>query len=799
MTNKKSTKRALLMSVLSLVLCVTMLMGTTFAWFTDSVTSASNVIMSGNLDVELEYWDGDSWEKVENSSKLFDEKALWEPGYTHVVYLKVSNLGSLALKYKLGVNIVSETTGKTKDGATIRLSDYIYMDAIEGVNGETSAYADRAAAMKVATEDTVISMGYTKSSTLLPLDSDPATVSEEYVALIVHMPETVGNEANHDGVNVPKIELGIKVQATQNTVEDDAFDADYDAGAPFSMWDGVVPTEMPESLVVDGATQTVHVKDAAAFAYLSTLSAKWADLYTDGNGREYTNYANGAGANYYYSGLWTVSLEADIDLGNYPIDPVVVVLGQATGASAFNGNYHTIRNINTTTGLFANDNRITYADLTLKNVKATNGALTGASRTSISNVTVKNATISGVDYVGGLVGYIYGDVIGCKVFDSSVNGTKEVGGLIGYIASSSGEGKVTANKVNNVSVYANNRAAGLVAQANTGVKVYNNIIDTVTVGAEDTTKYQSDAVVSNAIVPENVYSNTVKNANVISKVEIASDKTELKAALDNAQDGDVIVLGSDIEAEIDAAQKTDTRIVIDGGGNVFKGSITVDGKSAAINSAGIVIRNIVFDASATTYDACVRLGASGNNNTRYTNNVTVENCTFIGDGSDTKVAIKSYTGGDKNLTVKNCVATDMHSLLQIANAENLTVEGCTVTGKRGLSVGASSNVQIIDTVINAVTYGIRSEGRGNGGSLTVTDCDITASIPVVIRKVSNAYTVTFNGNNSMTETNGEGLWCVAATNEYGDVDKAGLTAVTADVTVNLNDASLDASGIFVKK
>ena len=58
MTTRKGTKRALLMSVMSLFLCFAMLLGTTFAWFTDSVTSANNIIKSGNLDIELEYWDG---------------------------------------------------------------------------------------------------------------------------------------------------------------------------------------------------------------------------------------------------------------------------------------------------------------------------------------------------------------------------------------------------------------------------------------------------------------------------------------------------------------------------------------------------------------------------------------------------------------------------------------------------------------------------------------------------------------------------------------------------------------------
>ena len=60
----KHTKRALLSSVMALILCFTMLLGTTFAWFTDSVTSANNIIKSGNLDIELEYWNGTAWVDV---------------------------------------------------------------------------------------------------------------------------------------------------------------------------------------------------------------------------------------------------------------------------------------------------------------------------------------------------------------------------------------------------------------------------------------------------------------------------------------------------------------------------------------------------------------------------------------------------------------------------------------------------------------------------------------------------------------------------------------------------------------
>ncbi|MBQ8850745.1 MAG: hypothetical protein IJ011_10470, partial [Clostridia bacterium] len=81
MTNKKSTKRALIASVISLLLCFTMLMGTTYAWFTDSVTSANNIITTGNLDVELYHTDkAATKEKVTSTTELFDDVELWEPG-----------------------------------------------------------------------------------------------------------------------------------------------------------------------------------------------------------------------------------------------------------------------------------------------------------------------------------------------------------------------------------------------------------------------------------------------------------------------------------------------------------------------------------------------------------------------------------------------------------------------------------------------------------------------------------------------------------------------------------------------
>ena len=102
MTKTKSTKHALIMSVMALFLCFTMLLGTTFAWFTDSVTSAGNKIMSGTLKVDLELLDKESgtWNSIKEDKTALFNNDKWEPGYTEVKMLKVENEGTLALKWK---------------------------------------------------------------------------------------------------------------------------------------------------------------------------------------------------------------------------------------------------------------------------------------------------------------------------------------------------------------------------------------------------------------------------------------------------------------------------------------------------------------------------------------------------------------------------------------------------------------------------------------------------------------------------------------------------------------------------
>ena len=220
----KRTKKALFSSIMALILCFSMLVGTTFAWFTDEVSSGKNQIVAGNLDIEL-YWtatpgDPDSWKRVDEKTNIFKENTLWEPGHTEVVYLKIVNEGTLALKYQLGINVAGETGSVNVLGEDFKLSQYIRY----GVEAGQKQFANRDAAVEaVDATATVLNQAY--ASNVAKLESK----GEQVVTLVVYMPTSVGNEANHAKDRaVPTINLGIRLMATQMEAEMDSFGDDYD-------------------------------------------------------------------------------------------------------------------------------------------------------------------------------------------------------------------------------------------------------------------------------------------------------------------------------------------------------------------------------------------------------------------------------------------------------------------------------------------------------------------------------------------------------------------------------------------
>ena len=224
----KSTKRALISSTLAILMCAAMLIGTTFAWFTDTASTAVNKIQAGNLDVKLMYsTDMVTWKEATDQTKLFEDSALWEPGYTQVVYLKVVNAGNLALKYEAGFSKnYTSNRGKNVNGDWYRVDNYLKIGIAETetkFENREAVWSAIAATEKTLAKDVMLTDGWITLK---------AGESSKPFAMAIYMPTSVGNEANASRLRPSSVSgLGIEVRATQATVESDSFGTDYDANA----------------------------------------------------------------------------------------------------------------------------------------------------------------------------------------------------------------------------------------------------------------------------------------------------------------------------------------------------------------------------------------------------------------------------------------------------------------------------------------------------------------------------------------------------------------------------------------
>ena len=466
MTKQKSTKRTLLLSALSLLMCVSMLVGSTFAWFTDSVTSGSNVIQSGNLDLVVEYTlDGKNWADLQGATNLF-QKALWEPGHTEVVVLRIKNNGSLALKYAANMNITSETAGKTMDNKDIVLSDILTVSTLTFAESGVDPLLGFNIAQKTIEEafkgENNIAYGAPvsfKKGNILSADKSLVRNGDiMYVAIKVDMAETVGNEANHNGTDIPTINFGINVLATQFTYENDSFGNQYDKDAEYpafaDTWDGTadfalfgLPRNSSDAEIADvELTEDSYIittsEELAAFARLVDAGKTFEDK--------------------------TVKLNGDIDLyvedangEAIPFDPIGSYRKEVPFKGTFDGQGHTIKNLSQNT--WALDNGYSYSDLglglfgmvedaTIQNLTIGNAALSGESAivgivaaTAYGDCTFENITVTnsqGADYqyyAGGIVGWASGNhqYINCDVDASTTIAAQwgdfdnSTGGVIG--------------------------------------------------------------------------------------------------------------------------------------------------------------------------------------------------------------------------------------------------------------------------------------------------------------------------------------------------------------------------------
>ena len=745
MTNKKSTKRALLLSALSLLLCVSMLVGSTFAWFTDSVTSGKNKIQAGNLDVELEYYKNGKWNTVDKATDLFTGN-LWEPGHAEVVYLKMSNLGSLALKYQLGINVASETASiSVATDKEFKLSDFIKFSVVGNVNGETAPFADRATAvaeaLKVVDGNKKINAGYSDTGFML------AEQAPIYMALVVYMPESVGNEANYKkDAPIPTIELGVNLMATQKDAESDSFGSDYDINAS-KVVDNIADLRTAINNAVDG--EIIFIESGH---------------YTVDNVIEIKN-----GKNITICGLGTVTME---NIGNVHFFNVSNESTVTFRNLDLNGNGDLGKGKN---GIFVRYNStVTLVDTNVYNNKGSDICIDQCSD-ELANVG-KTATVK-------LINSTVEDVIACAL-PAPTHGYGPINSITGnsyvkfYFDADSSVGSFTKDSfaaMENIYVnddngidkvlYANDDAqlAAVLEKINTN-KDYWNTTEPVIVNlgantftGNHTLKQYPDW---NGVAGSLEYSSLTNYTNV---KFVGTDDTVIA--------GNFVINGWGAAGNTSTwdKDKTTTEFV-----NVtFDGTnSTEDGNAIALYMTAAA-SNVKFEKCTFQNASHVNFGANGHNRT---GNFTFNNCKFINGNN--------LSGYFNSVTVTNSTVTNAYNgFINEQGSGSVTVKGCTIDNAGEYFLRNNGNVKVVveNTTIGAVADLIIF--RGGNNTVTFTGCTLPADYAVKYNDATyaNTTTLTINGSSNVPAIVkvSEGLYKDVAAENYYVYSAAGLISLGA--------------------
>lgn len=327
MTNETKRKVGIIGNIVAIIVCLAMLMGTTFAWFTDSETNSGNVIKSGALNLEA-YWAlgtqdpaaaTTTWNDIDSADAVYNY-GNWEPGYTVARHFKIANEGSLAFKYKLVI---------VPNGAVSALAEVIDVYYVNPAT-QIDEYTDINSDLLVGTlADLIADPDGAAHGILLPESATPNNANEvkgsTTATVVFKMRESAGNEYENMAIGD---NFDIKVIATQYAFEADDLGTDYDANATYPVFaqDSAALSEainsgastivlssgtyeMPDSakgkelkIVGDGSTTVSVVDDGASEGdidySLEGSDVTFENLTLNIEGSNYPGYARIASATY---------------------------------------------------------------------------------------------------------------------------------------------------------------------------------------------------------------------------------------------------------------------------------------------------------------------------------------------------------------------------------------------------------------------------------------------------------------------------------------------------------------------
>lgn len=638
MTSSKTTKRALFSSALAMVMCVAMLIGTTFAWFTDTASTSVNKIQAGTLKVGIEMataWneagEPTAWADAENQTLKFrksesaaeNESILWEPGCTYKLpELRVVNKGDLALKYTIQI------TGIQGDA---KLNEAIEWEMTGIDNGNLFANA-----------------------------------TSGNITITGHMKEAAGNE--YQGLSIEGI--SITVYATQLAHEYDSNENQYDANAPLaSYWDG----KTTEAFTTD-AEGKYHIKNAAQFAKLMEETSK-------------------GHSNSLYLGK-TFVLDCDIDFGGRTISGI----GSDNDniVFTFDGNGHTLSNfkINNTrefySGLFNQFNG-TVTSLTVENATVIGNKMVGVIASNvedgvIDNCHVKNATvIANVKKVGAITGYTSnGTVTNCTATNVNIycanTDANESGEIVGYVNTGS---TVNGNTATNVTVNRGATSVSASEQLKTAMLQGGNIIllNDITVDSWESIKVDTSSVyqpiadyividgaghtisgLNNPLLAPNASRNiTIKNLTI-------KDSNIGYGSVAGAHNGGAFVPYIDNYVRtlvLENCHTVNVNVTAGRGSASSAGALVgycythkSDSQSSVVNITNCTVQGGSVTNAHGNAAGIVGMLATGTTEDSYLiENCKVENCTISGETTAKQGAIVGTVNNDGRLDINNCTYT----------------------------------------------------------------------------------------------------------------------------------------------
>ena len=765
---KKSTfLRSLILCGLSMCLCISMLAGSTFAWFTDEVKSGNNIIMAGNLDVELTHTNKTvTDETVAGATNLFSDidAKKWEPNAMAMETFTVKNLGNLALKYELSLNVSDVTTGK--DGTSFATA---LMVAV--VNGTV---AGRAAAEAIAESEWKTLESISKVGDLMPTENG-VTDEDVWTVIIWWKPSDNDNNfnMNNGATDEMSATIGVNLFATQLQAEQDSFGPDYDVNAPMKpaeSWDGTADSDITDAKDETKKTLTISTAEELA-AFAAEVNA--------GNG---------------YAG-WTIELAGNIDLVNKPWTPI------GNGSNGFNGTFdgkgYIIYNLNvtadTSAGLFG---------------YLLNGG-------NIKNLTVENATIKANDYAGAILGRGYTDVVDCHVINATVtvtpyydeakgiyDGGAKAGGVVGQLLEGSGN-TVVGCTAKDVTIIGYRDLGGVLGMAHNNNSVSGCSAENVTI------KYLSvDGVYDDGKTPNQNAGAIVGRINASATVSddilaandnyiLAVDNTAgLINAIKNAPVGKVTVIGladgeyaGDIEITVAALGKSGGDVVIKAIGDnaVISGTVTLgyrdQGVGATMYDANVTFEGITFDhANAATHSLDVQDVKS----------LTLKNCTIISDG---EYGLTSARGnGTGTSTIVGCTFENAAMQLLGNFATGLVIDDCTFNDSK-INVQAGNGVTVQNCEFNATLTTTNIDDsfyiiRSNSTPITVKNCEInidSALAEVVTTAQAKWYLLANRGATNWTVSD----VAVTLTAEAAAQTQLKITACTSSGVINTTNLTVN--------